>query len=296
LAAASGRAKRRAEPARGAAELGRGPVLRVSKKNSLFQEWLALKQNRQKRHRSGRFLVEGTTAIDSAVQHGWRLDALLYPAGRRLSSWAEQHLAGSFAERRVEIDPELLAELTERHEGTELLGIAYMQERDLPGLELAEPWLALAIDRPKSPNNLGTIIRAAVAFDAAAVIVTGHAADPFDPACVRASVGTLFDVPLVRLPSQGPLLAWIEERRSKRHISLVGTGQAGTVLADRVDLTGNTVIVLGNETEGLSQAYRAACDCFVRLPTSVRQPSLNVAAAAAILLYEVQRQRGASRA
>jgi TrmH family RNA methyltransferase len=288
---AAGRAKRRHESRAG--ELGPGPVLRVSKKNSLFQEWLALKQNRQKRHRSGRFLVEGTTAIDSAVQHGWRFDALLYPAGRRLSSWAEQHLARGVAERRVEIDAELLAVLSERHEGTELLGVVYVRERALPSLELPEPWLAVAIDRPKSPGNLGTIIRAAVAFDAAAVILTGHAADPFDPACVRASVGTLFDVPIVRLPSHAPLLAWIEEQRSNRRIALVGTGQAGTVLADRVDLTGNTVIVLGNETEGLSQAYRGACDRFVRLPTSARQPSLNVAAAAAILLYEAQRQRGA---
>jgi tRNA G18 (ribose-2'-O)-methylase SpoU len=75
----------------------------------------------------------------------------------------------------------------------------------------------------------------------------------------------------------------------------VGTGQAGTELVDRVDLTGNTLIVLGNETEGLSQAYRAACDRFVRLPTSARQSSLNVSAAAASVLYEVQRQRAAGQ-
>jgi tRNA G18 (ribose-2'-O)-methylase SpoU len=269
-------------------------VLRVSKKNALFQEWLALKQNRQKRHRSQQFLVEGTTAIDSAVRHGWQLEALLYPAGRRLSAWAEQHVASGVAERLVEIDAELLAELTERHEGTELLAVARIRERELASLELVEPWLIVAVDRAKSPGNLGSVIRSAVAFDAAAVILTGHAADPFDPASVRASVGTLFDVPLVRLPSQGELLAWVSERRSRQQVLVLGTGQDGSELIDRVDLRGNTLVVLGNETEGLSLAYRAACDRFVRLPTSARQSSLNVSAAAAIILYEVQRQRGAA--
>jgi tRNA G18 (ribose-2'-O)-methylase SpoU len=282
---------------RGPGGAGRPPgaVLEVSKRNSLFQEWLALKQNRQKRHRLGQFLVEGTTAIDSAVRHGWSLAALLYPTGRRLSAWAQQHLASGVAERLVAIDAELLAELSERHEGTELLGVARIREPDLASLQLDEPWLVVAVDRPKSPNNLGSVIRTAVAFDAAAVILTGHAADPFDPAGVRASVGTLFDVPVVRLPSQGPLLDWVERRRSRQSLTLVGTGQAGTELVDRVDLTGNTLIVLGNETEGLSQAYRAACDRFVRLPTSARQSSLNVSAAAASVLYEVQRQRAAGQ-
>jgi tRNA G18 (ribose-2'-O)-methylase SpoU len=125
-------------------------------------------------------------------------------------------------------------------------------------------------------------------------VLTGHAADPFDPACVRASVGTLFDLPVVRLASHAALLGWLGERRALSRLTCVGTGQDGTELIDRVDLTGNTVVILGNETEGLSRAYREACDRFVRLPTSPRQSSLNVSAAAAIILYEVRRQRGRS--
>jgi tRNA G18 (ribose-2'-O)-methylase SpoU len=270
-------------------------VLRVSKKNSLFQEWLALKTNRQKRHRAGQFLVEGTTGIDRAVEHGWTIEALLHPAGRQLSTWAQQHLDRQVALRHVEIDPELLAELTERHEGTELLAIARQREVELGALALSEPWLVVVVDRPKSPGNLGSIIRTAVSFDAAAVVLTGHAADPFDPACVRASVGTLFDLPIVRLSSHAALLGWLDERRALSPLTCVGTGQDGTELIDRVDLTGNTLVILGNETEGLSRAYRDACDRFVRLPTSPRQSSLNVSAAAAIILYEVRRQRGQPR-
>ena len=267
--------------------------MRVSKRNALFQEWLALTQNRQKRHRMGLFLVEGTTAIDSAVRHGWALDALIFPAGRRLSDWAEGHLSSGAAERLVEMDPELLAELTERHEGTELLAIARSRNVALGELTPAEPWLGVVVDRPKSPGNLGTIIRTATSFDAAFLITTGHAADPFDPACVRASVGTLFDLPLVRLPSHVPLFAWVAARRREQPLGVVGTGQAGSAPIDQVDLRGNVLLVLGNETEGLSSAYREACDVFAHLPTGARQPSLNVSAAAAIVLYEARRQRGA---
>jgi 23S rRNA (uridine2479-2'-O)-methyltransferase len=287
-----------AKPIREAARGGAGISLRVSRKNALFQEWLALKTNRQKRHRSGQFLVEGTTAIDSAVRHGWELAELIYPAGRRLSAWAEAHLASGAARRRVEMDAELLAELSERNEGTELLAVALCQDTPLEALAelpaLAEgspPWLGVVVDRPKSPGNLGSIIRTAVSFDAAFLVMTGHAADPFDPACVRASVGTLFDLPLVRLPSQAPLLAWAVERRAHGALTLVGTGQDGDRRIDRVDLRQNTLVILGNETEGLSLSYRGACDVFARLPTSPRQSSLNVSAAAAIVLYEVQRQR-----
>jgi tRNA G18 (ribose-2'-O)-methylase SpoU len=284
----------------GGAAGGAGLTLRVSRKNALFQEWLALKTNRQKRHRSGQFLVEGTSSIDSAVRHGWELAELIYPAGRQLSAWAEAHLSSGVARRRVEMDAALLAELSERNEGTELLAIALSRDTSLAQLdqlgalrEGAPPWLGVVVDRAKSPGNLGSIIRTAVSFDAAFLVMTGHAADPFDPACVRASVGTLFDLPLVRLPSHAPLLAWADERRARGGLTLLGTGQDGAELIDRVDLGRNTLVVLGNETEGISLAYRAACDVFARLPTSERHSSLNVSAAAAIVLYEVRRQRTA---
>lgn len=270
--------------------------MRISAKNSLFQEWLALKTNRNKRHKLGQFLVEGTSAIDAAVRHGWGIEALVYPARRNLSDWARAHIASGVARRQVEMEPELLGELTERHEGTELLAVVEQREASLGELALREPWLVLVLDRPKSPNNVGTVARSAVSFDAAALVLTGHAADPFDPACVRASVGTLFDLPLVRLASNEPLIAWLGEQRRERPITLVGTGDRGTEDLASVELSGNVVLALGNESHGLSQSYRDACDAFVRVPTSPRHSSLNVAAAAAILLYEARRQRLAKAA
>jgi TrmH family RNA methyltransferase len=265
--------------------------LKVSSKNALFQQLLALRENRQKRHRLGLFLVEGTSAIDAAVQHGWEIQDLLYPAQRRLSDWARAHLASGVAQRHVEVDAALLAELTDRHEGTELLAVARRRDTSIEQLVLPEPWLVVALDRPKSPGNVGSIIRTAVSFDAAALVITGHAADPFDPACVRASVGTLFALPLVQLQGHEQLLAWADQQRARSTLCVLGSGQHGPDALSQVDLTGNLLLILGNETSGISRSYAERCDRFVHLPTSARQSSLNVCAAAAILLYEVQRQR-----
>jgi TrmH family RNA methyltransferase len=237
----------------------------------------------------GQFIVEGTTAIDSAVHHGWPISDLLYPAGGKLSAWAQGHVDSGAAERLVEIAPTLLSELTSRHEGTELLAIARPRFSSLEAL--GRPRLLVVLDRPKSAGNVGTIIRSALSFGASALVVTGHAADPLDPECVRASVGGLFALPLVVLPSHAPLLSWIESQRVQRELSFVGTGHRSPVLVDAIDLTSDLVVVLGNETQGLSRTYQEACDQMVRLPTSEPHSSLNVSAAAAVVLYEIRRQR-----
>jgi TrmH family RNA methyltransferase len=120
------------------------------------------------------------------------------------------------------------------------------------------------------------------------VIVTGHAADPYDPRAVRASTGSLFAIPVVRVPSHREVLAWTNAR-------LIATDERGdTELAD-ADLTGPTVILVGNETVGLSAAWRDAAHQAVRIPISGAASSLNAAAAGTVVLYEAARQRRRAR-
>lgn len=266
--------------------------LRVSTENGLFQQWLALRNSRSKRHRLGSFLVEGTTAIDQAISHGWEIDAFLHPEGVNLSSWAQAHLHRGVAAQIVAISATLLSRLCERREGTELLAVARIGTTELDDLVLGpEPWLLVVLDRPKSAGNVGTIIRSAKCFGAQGLVVTGHAADPFDPSCVRASVGTLFSLPLVQLPSHQPLLDWLAAQKRRTEVSVVATGHRAPRYLHEVELTGNVAFLLGNETLGLSRSYQEACDAFARLPTDPAQSSLNVASAAAAALYEARRQR-----
>jgi TrmH family RNA methyltransferase len=257
--------------------------MRVTTRNARFQQWEALLTNRTKRGRAGEFLVHGVRPITLAVEHGWPIRALLYASGRRLSSWADAILRDTSAER-VEMAPDLLTELAGKDDA-ELLAVAGLPPDDLSRITPGRP--VIVFDRPSDPGNIGTVVRSADAFGAAGVIVTGHAADVYDPKAVRASTGSLFAVPVVRMPAPGEVVAWARAA----DVRIIGTDETGTHEVFRHDLGGRVLIVIGNETRGMSAAWLAACDETVRIPIGGAASSLNAASAATVLLYEAARQR-----
>ena len=121
-----------------------------------------------------------------------------------------------------------------------------------------------------------------------ALLMVGHSADVYDPACVRATIGTLFTLPVVRLEGVQDLLP-LRERYPD--MQWVGTSAHGTVSLDAVDLSRPTLLMMGNETVGLSRACKEACDVLARIPIFGAASSLNLACATSICLYEAQRQR-----
>ncbi|GAA4214309.1 TrmH family RNA methyltransferase [Actinocatenispora rupis] len=263
----------------------------VRTRDARFQQWQALLTNRTKRTRSGRFLVQGVRPITIAVRHRWPVEAVLRPAGRRLSSWAADTVASSDAEV-VEVAPDLLAELGEKGDGPpELVAVARLGADDLARVPAGPGLLAVVFDRPTSPGNVGTLVRSADAFGASGVVVTGHAADPYDPRAVRASTGSVFAVPVVRC-EQRDVVAWVHRLRTGGlPVRLLGTDETGAADVDATDLTGPTVLVVGNETTGLSAAWRDACDAMLRIPIGGAASSLNAATAGSLVLYEAARQR-----
>jgi TrmH family RNA methyltransferase len=141
---------------------------------------------------------------------------------------------------------------------------------------------------------MGALIRSCAALGAQGLIVTGHGADLYHPQTVRGSMGSLFAVPAIRLASHHGVERWLAGLAMTGHRPQIvgGSGDADR-LPHEVDLTGPTVLVVGNETRGLSAAYRALCDVLVGIPMAGSVDSLNVACAASILLYEADRQRRA---
>jgi 23S rRNA (uridine2479-2'-O)-methyltransferase len=258
--------------------------VKVTTRNARFQQWQALLTNRVKRHRAGEFLVQGVRPIELALANGWDVRALLYAEGRRLSAWARDALGRA---PTVAMAPELLAELGEKE--SEVVAVVAMPPDDLDRILIGPRSLVVVFDRPSTPGNIGTLVRSADAFGAAGVIVTGHAADPYDPRAVRASTGSLFAVPVVRAPAAGPVLDWVAARPDRPRI--VGTDERGTLDVADCDLTGPTVLLVGNEAQGLAAAWREAADVTVRIPIGGAASSLNAAAAATVVLYEATRQR-----
>jgi 23S rRNA (uridine2479-2'-O)-methyltransferase len=264
----------------------------------MFQRLEVLRENRNKRHRYQEFLVEGVRAINLARAHGWGFKALVYAEGAPLSDWARELIAGAEADELLELRPSLMERLSEREETSEMMAVLQMPPNELSRVRFRPDGLAVVFDRPTSPGNLGSIIRSCDALGADGLILTGHGADPYDPQAVRGSMGSLFALPTVWQASYQDVGRWADSLAGAggRHgrPQIVGASGEATTNVDEVNLVGPTVLVLGNETLGLSHGYREMCDVVVRIPMDGAADSLNVASAASILLYEAGRQRRAA--
>ena len=232
-------------------------VLRVTSRNARFQQWEALLGNRSKRQRAGEFLIHGVRPVTMAVRFGWEVRELLVNADAPPSAWARQMLESASAQP-VAVAGELMAELGGKTETVpELLAVAAMPADDLARIPAGLGMLAVVFDRPVTPGNIGTLIRSADVFGAGGVIVTGHAADVYDPKAVRASTGSLFSVPAVRVASHRPVLDWVSGlRRPGVAVQVVGTDEKGGLDVAECDLTRPTLLLVGNETAGLSRRGR----------------------------------------
>ena len=178
-----------------------------------------------------------------------------------------------------------------RNEG--LVGVARYQSRPLAAFDIATDRPVLVIEGVEKPGNLGAILRTADAAGIAGVIVCDGRTDPANPAVIRASLGTVFTVPLA-MASTAETIEWCRAR-SRRVVAATPTG---TILWHESRLAGPTAILLGSEAHGISPAWQVAASTgtitmeSVRLTMAGVADSLNVSATAAVLAYEAVRQRG----
>ena len=264
-------------------------VVKLRSEDNHFQRAEVVKRNRTRRTRYREFLVEGVKPINRLLEHGWDVRSFWYSPEQPLSAWASDILASSSADRHYELPRRLMVKLSEKEETSELIALAAMPPDDLRRIRFDAGSLVVVFDRPSSPGNLGTSIRSADALGAAGLIYSGHSADPYDPQTVRASVGSLFSLPVVHVEGPSDVARWLASLPVRPKV--VGSDSAGRVALDDVDLTGPLVLVAGNEAQGISWAYRELCDVVGRIPMSGAADSINVACAISIALYEAARQR-----
>ena len=155
--------------------------------------------------------------------------------------------------------------------------------------ERAEPAFLLALDRVQDPRNLGTVLRSAEATGAHGVILSKHHSVGLTPGAAKSATGAAEWVRVARVTN----LVQSLEALKKEGVWIIGTVAHGGMSPWTADLSGPLCLVLGGEGEGLRPLVARTCDLFLTLPMKGKLGSLNVAAAAAVLCYEVVRQRGA---
>lgn len=268
-------------------------TIKISTENNYYQHFEVLKNNRHKRFQYGEFFLEGVRNINEANRNKWDIVSFLYSAEKPLSNWA-RNILDDFKGVRFELAPQLMAKLSDKEDTSELIAIASIPADDTARIKFTGDFILMIFDRPTNKGNLGTIIRSCDALGVQGLIITGHSVDLYDPEVIRASTGSFFKLPVIRMPSFSEISHYVENLKTQYPaLQVVGTSEKGNLTIDSFNFCRPVIILMGNETDGLSWNFEQMSDNLVRIPMSneTSASSLNVACAASIFLYEVLRQR-----
>jgi TrmH family RNA methyltransferase len=258
----------------------------TSLSNPIIKDIKAL-TNKKDREESGTFLAEGLKLVIDALELGWTIRTLIYAKAAKGKPLVEQVAAKTVAHGGLvlEVSEKVLASVTRRDNPQMVVGVFEQRWKKLNDLAPAKNETFVALDRVRDPGNLGTIIRTADAAGASAVLLIGDCTDPFSLETVRATMGSVFAVPVVKATPE-EFLAW----QKRAGVQVVATHLAGAVDYRTVDYRAKpTVLLMGNEQSGLPDNLAKSADRTVRIPQQGRADSLNLAVATAVMLFEARR-------
>ncbi|MGO6676871.1 TrmH family RNA methyltransferase [Rhizobium leguminosarum] len=254
--------------------------------NPIIKDIKAL-TNKKSREESGTFLAEGLKLVIDAIELGWAIRTLVYAKAAKGKPLVEQIAAKTVASGGLvlEVSEKVIASITRRDNPQMVVGIFEQRWTPLKGIRLSEGETWVALDRVRDPGNLGTIIRTADAAGASGIILLGETTDPFSLETVRATMGSVFAVPVARATPE-EFIAW----RKSAGVSVVATHLAGAVDYRTIDYRKKPVVLLmGNEQSGLPEQLAREADALARIPQQGRADSLNLAVATAVMLFEARR-------
>ena len=259
------------------------PKIITSFSNPLVKRVQALRDKRHRRE-EGLFLAEGLRILTEALETG-RIPRILFFAAASAAHPLVRALIDAVEAdygEAVETTPDILSKLSGKDNPQAVVGVFDTFETTLADLDRSAAPIWLVAERLRDPGNLGTILRTGDAVGAGALILVDECVDPFSTEAVRASMGALFTVPIVRV-IWPEFLSWLRAGPGQ----LVGlTLQTDNSYRD-APYAAPTFLLTGNEAQGLPEEYEAECDLLVKMPMLGKADSLNAAVATAVMAYEV---------
>jgi RNA methyltransferase, TrmH family len=240
----------------------------------------AVKLHRQiVRRRAARFLAEGPNLVEAALRRGLVSEVFATES-------AMNRFGGMLADVPVHLVTERAAKaLSETVTPVGLVAVCSVPEVRLADIVTNSPRLVAVAVEISEPGNAGTLIRIADAMGADAVVLAGNSVDPYNGKCLRASAGSIFSIPVVTEPDAAQAVSML----GQAGLQVVATTVDGEVSLDEADLSGPTGWLFGPEAHGLPPDLAEMATHRVHIPMPGRAESLNVAAAAAICLYQSAR-------
>lgn len=246
-------------------------------------------ERKKARQESGLFLAEGPRLVQQGIDAGWALDTLVV-AARALDRDYVSDLAKraeSLGASVMAVPDRVMAKIARKDNPNAVLGTFQQKLTPLSGLERGASKLWIALYEVRDPGNLGTILRTADCAGIGGVILVEACCDPFSLETVRASMGSIFDMPISEASFKN-----FNRWREDADLAMMAASMRGNQRHDEANLTGRTVLLMGNEQSGLPETVEMACDELLRIPMRGGADSLNLAQAMAILTYEAWRQQG----
>lgn len=245
-------------------------------------------RDKPQRDKSARFIIEGYRELFRATQAGQQIEALFICPELFLGSNEREliHTLKGTGTRIFETPEKVFRKISYRDRPDGLVSVAIQQRRTLADLPLTDNPFFVVAEAIEKPGNLGTILRSSDAVGADGVIVCDRCTDIYNPNVVRASVGTLFTVPVVEANSQ-ETIAWLKNQG----IAILAATPSAEKEFTAIDMRRPLAIAVGTEQLGLSEQWMSQADLQVRIPMCGIADSLNVAMATTLLLYEALRQR-----
>jgi TrmH family RNA methyltransferase len=243
-------------------------------------------RDKKNRRRDGLFIAEGLRILTEAREAGRLPEILFFAAGSR-HELLDALIAGTEAAGGdvVETNGDILHKLSGKDNPQTMLGVYRAFDTGLAGLDRSAAPLWIVAQALRDPGNLGTILRTGDAVGAGGLILVDDCVDPFSVEAVRASMGALFTQRIAAAPWD-EFLAWLRAGPGQ----LIGTSLRAERDYQELRYEKPAFILVGNEAQGLPEAYEAECDLLVKMPLRGKADSLNAAVAMAVMAYEVINQ------
>lgn len=259
----------------------------TSSKNPLIKEIKSL-YRRKERWKSKLFIIEGIKIIEEAISNNVTLRNIVYTD--KLLSTND----GMDFFRKVEkvyniayVPENIFSEICDTENPQGIIGIAEFDVKEVENIFKINTPLLLYLDGVQDPGNMGTIIRTADAFKISGIILGDGCVDPYNPKVIRATMGSIFRIPLYFIKEIYPYIS----KFNNNNVKIVATSLEGSIPVYDADFKEGSLVIIGNESKGVDKKLLDISSNLIKIPMPGEAESLNAGVAASIIMYEAMKQR-----